>query len=238
MAALKDIARNVADEIREGIGWVIVYRTGRAWHSLSLWSDVWNSEWEPDDLSDALGILKADPNAVVLNGYYCGHFGEDMTADQIAAGIRWHYENGYNRLADHAAVEQAQIDSSAREDLADVVATWAPGLPTEKADELAAAGASLHIDPEAMQRILEAFDQLTETVKRITAELVRIFRPIVDWAIKATERLVEALAAGIVPRKWLHLAKHAKKARTRKKYRNRIRRAVAAALAAEGGGSS
>ena len=48
----------------------------------------------------------------------------------------------------------------------------------------------------------------------------------------------EELAAGIVPRKWLHLAKHAKKARTRKKYRNRIRRAVFAALAAEGGGSS
>ena len=38
------------------------------------------------------------------------------------------------------------------------------------------------------------------------------------------------------PPKWLHLAAHAKKARTRKKYRNRIRRYVFEALAAEGGG--
>ena len=29
MAALRDIARDVAEEIRDGIGWVIVYRTGR-----------------------------------------------------------------------------------------------------------------------------------------------------------------------------------------------------------------
>ena len=64
---------------------MIVYRTGRAWHSPSLWSDVWNDEWGPDDLSDALGILKVD---------------------QIAAGIRWHYENGYNRLADYTALER------------------------------------------------------------------------------------------------------------------------------------
>lgn len=34
----------------------------------------------------------------MLNGYYCGHFGEDMTVAELAAGIRWHYENGYNLL--------------------------------------------------------------------------------------------------------------------------------------------
>lgn len=274
MAALKDIARDVADEIREGIAWVIVYRTGRSWNALPVWSDLEADEWETDDLNDALSILKVDPDAVILNGYYCGHFGEDMTISQLAAGIRWHYENGYNRLAYRADIEKAQesieearaiakaagipfseklvedaeddlnpyaYDGSmsvedydtmqaaraAHEGLADVVAAWAPDLPAEKVDELAAAGTRLHIDPEATQRILEAFDQLVETVKRIAAELVRIFRPI-----------VEALAAGIVPKKWMCLAKHAKKARTRKKYRNRIMRAVAAALAAEGGGSS
>lgn len=286
MAALKDVARDVADEIREGIAWVIIYRTGRSWHSLSVWSDLWTGDWETDDLNDALAILKADPNAIALNGYYCGHLGgEDATVEQIAAGIRWHYENERNLLADRQGIEQAQesieeartvakaagipfseklvdgaegdpdpytydgsmsvedydamqADRATHEGLADVVAAWAPGLPADKVDELAAAVVSLHITPEVMQRILEAFDQLAETAKRIADELVRIFRPIVDWASKMAERLVEALAAGIVPRKWLHLAKHAKKARTRKKYRNRIRRSVVAALAAEGGGSS
>ena len=92
MAALRDIARDFAAEIRDGIGWTIVYRTGRSWNALTIWSDIWNGEWETNDLNDAIGILKADPDAVIVNGYYCGHFGEDMTIDEIAAGIRWHYE--------------------------------------------------------------------------------------------------------------------------------------------------
>lgn len=106
MAALRDIARDVAEEIRDGIGWVIVYRTGRSWSALTLWSDLGSGKWETDDLNDAIGILKTDPDAVVLNGYYCGHFGEGMTIDEIAAGIRWHYEGGHNRLADYYEVEQ------------------------------------------------------------------------------------------------------------------------------------
>lgn len=70
MAALKDIARDFAAEIRDGIGWTIVYRTGRSWNALTIWSDIWNGEWETDDLNDAIGILKADPDAVIVNGNY------------------------------------------------------------------------------------------------------------------------------------------------------------------------
>lgn len=108
MAALKDIARDNADELRDGIAWVLVYRTGRSWHAAPIWSDLEAGEWETDDLNEALSILKIDPDAVILNGYYCGHFGEDMTINQLAAGIRWHYENGYNRLAYRDDIEEAQ----------------------------------------------------------------------------------------------------------------------------------
>ena len=85
--------------------------------------------------------------------------------------------------------------------------------------------------PPGTDRLVE----LAEAVKEMARALMEAFKPIIDWAKKTAERFMEALAAGIVPRKWLHLAK---KARTRKKYRNRIRRAVFAALATEGGGSS
>lgn len=138
-------------------------------------------------------------------------------------------------LDDYEAMQDAR---TAREELAAVVAAQAPGLPAEKLDELAAAAAGLHISPETMQQILEAFGRVAEAVKEMARALMEALKPIIDWAKKTVERFMEALAAGIVPRKWLHLAKHAKKARTRKKYRNRIRRAVFAALAAEGGGSS
>ena len=44
-------------------------------------------------------ISRTDPRAVALNGYYCGHLGEDMTLDELTSGVRWHYENGFNTLA-------------------------------------------------------------------------------------------------------------------------------------------
>ena len=56
-------------------------------------------------------------------------------------------------------------EQTIHEELAAVVAAQAPGLPAEKLDELAAAAAGLHISPETMQQILEAFDRVAEAVK-------------------------------------------------------------------------
>ena len=36
--------------------------------------------------------------SVILNGYYCGHLGEDMSLDELTAGVRYHYENSMNDL--------------------------------------------------------------------------------------------------------------------------------------------
>lgn len=198
MAALRDIARDFAAEIRDGIGWTIVYRTGRSWNALTIWSDIWNGEWETDDLNDAIGILKADPDAVIVNGYYCGHFGEGMTIDEIAAGIRWHYEGGHNRLADYCEVTQGR---------------------------------------DALEEAREAFDRLADVLREIAAKLAEAMKPVINAVLSAFKKLWKVSVRAIgVPPKWLHLAAHAKKARTRKKYRNRIRRYVFEALAAEGGG--
>lgn len=98
MAALNTIARDYADEIRDGIAWVIVWKTGRSWNATAVWLDPDTDTFEPDDLDTAREVLAQDPGAVMLNGYYCGHFGEDMTVAELADGIRWHYENGYNTL--------------------------------------------------------------------------------------------------------------------------------------------
>lgn len=203
MAALRDIARDFAAEIRDGIGWTIVYRTGRSWNALTIWSDIWNGEWETDDLNDAIGILKADPDAVIVNGYYCGHFGEDMTIDEIAAGIRWHYEGGRNRLADYCEVTKGWDALEEGRNAAE-----AAGLPF--CERLADGG-----DDELSPYVYDGSMALADHEKMQQAR--------------------EAFENGVPP-KWLHLAAHAKKARTRKKYRNRIRRYVFEALAAEGGG--
>lgn len=280
MAALKEIARDVASEIRDGIGWVIVYRTGRSWHSVTLYSDLGNNEWETDDINDALEALRLDPRAVALNGYYLGHFG-DMTIDDIAAGIRWHYERGTNALTDDDTLMQARADIEAArqqaaevglpfserlvdgpEDeldhyaydgsmtvadyeatqrardahtvLVEVVTDHYPNATEEAIERIAEAASNMKLSPEAMQQILYAFDKLVEAVRALCEWATRAIKKIADFL---TESLDDFLLRRAPP-KWRHFALHAKRARVRKKYRNRIRRAFFASLASEGGGSS
>lgn len=280
MAALKEIAREYASEIRDGIGWVIVYRTGRSWNALTVWSDLGNNEWETDDINDALEALRLDPRAVALNGYYLGRFG-DMTIDDIAAGIRWHYERGANALADDDTLTQARADieaarqqaaeaglpfserlvegpedelnpyiydgsmtaedynamQTAREAhaaLAEVVTSHYPDATEEAIECIAEAAGSMNISQETMQRILNAFDKIAEAIKALGEWAARAIRTLADFFAESLDDFMLRRA----PPKWRHYALHAKRARVRKKYRNRIRRAFFAALASEGGGSS
>lgn len=110
MAALNTIAREYADEIRDGIAWVIVWKTGRSWNAEAFWLNCDDDTFESEDLEQAREILKQDPSAVMVNGYCCGHFGEDMTVAELAAGIRWHYENGTNLLKDSDAFPPEPIE--------------------------------------------------------------------------------------------------------------------------------
>ena len=267
MAALKEVAREYASEIRDGIGWVIVYRTGRSWHALTVWSDLGNNEWETDDINDALEALRLDPRAVVLNGYYLGHFG-DMTIDDIAAGIRWHYERGTNALADDDTLTQARADIEAArqqaaeaglpfserlvegpEDeinpytydgsmtvadyeaaqrardahaaLVEVVADHYPNATEEAVERVAEAASSMKLSPEAVQRILDAFDNIIEAINRMIEWAAQAIRTLADFFGETLDNFILRRA----PPKWRHYALHAKRARVRKKYRNRIRRA-------------
>lgn len=100
MAALNTIASEWAEELRDGIAWIIVWKTGRSWNAQAVWLSADNDTFEPEDLEAAHNILEQDSSAVMLNGYYCGHLGEEMTINELTAGIRWHYENGCNLLKD------------------------------------------------------------------------------------------------------------------------------------------
>lgn len=92
----------------------------------------------------------------------------------------------------------------------------------------------MKLSPEAVQRILDAFDRITETIKALCEWAAQAIRTLADFFSETLDDFILRRA----PPKWRHYALHAKRARVRKKYRNRIRRAFFAALASEGGGSS
>lgn len=228
-------------------------------------------EWKPYEDADA--VSQADYDELAASG--------GMTIDDIAAGIRWHYERGTNALADDDTLTQARADIEAArqqaaeaglpfserlvegpEDeinpytydgsmtaadyeaaqrardahaaLVEVVADHYPNATEEAVERVAEAASSMKLSPEAVQRILDAFDNIIEAINRM-----------IEWAAQAIRTLADFFGETLdnfilrrVPPKWRHYALHAKRARVRKKYRNRIRRAFFAALASEGGGSS
>ena len=132
---------------------------------------------------------------------------------------------------DYAAMRKA-MDADAA--LAEVAAAHFPEADPEIVEKLAEIAGELRLTPETMQQILDAFDGLVETA-----------RVLCEWATRAIKKIADFLTESLddfllrrAPPKWRHFALHAKRARVRKKYRNRIRRAFFASLASEGGGSS
>lgn len=98
MAGIREIARDYREEIMDGIAWVAIWKTGRAWNARSFWLDA-EDRIESDEICDAKRIIEEDPDAIFINEYECAHMG-DGTLKDIVAGIKFHYGNGYNKLSD------------------------------------------------------------------------------------------------------------------------------------------
>ena len=286
MAALNAIAREWADELREGIAWVIVWKTGRSWNAQAVWLNCDDDTFEPEDLELARKVLEQDPNAVMLNGYYCGHFGEDMTAAELAAGIRWHYDNGYNQL-DGSTAFPAEPEPRPEGVPADM--PWYGKPTTEGPDPYVYDGYMSPEDYEHMHELMAADRQhedarqaehppddeptelrsppamdLTITLTpdtasalldAITPRIVKLWESVKSWineaakalgkfvaaigkaTAEAVNSLVDAMLYNANDRpKWWHLYKHAKKRRTRKKYRRLLMQQLTRKLAAAASG--
>ena len=85
MASLRDSVKDYQEELRDGIAWVAFWKQGRSWNAELFHLEV-DGTLEPFDRSRLEEIKAADPAAVILNGYYCGHLGENMSLDELTAG--------------------------------------------------------------------------------------------------------------------------------------------------------
>ena len=97
MASLRDTVKDYQDELKDGIAWVAFWKQGRSWNAEYFHLDMDDTLY-PEDRSRLEEIKSTDPAAVILNGYYCRHLGEDMSLDELTAGVRYHYENSMNDI--------------------------------------------------------------------------------------------------------------------------------------------
>ncbi len=126
MASLRDTVKQYREELRDGIAWIAFWREGRSWNGDYFYLEA-NDTLTAEDKSHLEEIRQKDPAAVMLNSYYCGYLGEDMTVDELTAGVRRHYENGYNSVADFIEAHDDTLPPEVLEEARQ--AAHAAGLP-------------------------------------------------------------------------------------------------------------
>lgn len=77
------------------------------------------------------------------------------------------------------------------------------------------------------QEVVEAFERVEKAVAGMVKAIMEAIKPLIDWIVNNIKKIWGAIVSGLVPGKWWHLYKHAKRYRTRKKYERKIRRLVA-----------
>lgn len=83
---------------------------------------------------------------------------------------------------------------------------------------------------EAIERVKEALLKIADAFREIIEKIAEALAPAIKAAVEIVRKIWDAIARGLVPKKWWHLYKHAKKRRIRKKYEKRIRERVLAIL--------
>ena len=160
MANLRDTVKDYQEELRDGIAWVAFWKTGRSWNAEYFHLEMGDILY-PEDRSRMEEIKQADPAAVVVNGYYSGYLGEDMSLDELTAGVRRHYENGYSNIREFIEAHDDRLPPELIEEAR--AAAHAAGLPfSEKAyrdgeepDPYIFDGSMSMEDYELMHRMIE-----------------------------------------------------------------------------------
>ena len=151
---------NLMQILRDGIAWVAFWKTGRSWNAEYFHLEMGDYLY-PEDRSRMEEIKQADPAAVVVNGYYSGYLGEDMSLDELTAGVRRHYENGYSNIGEFIEAHDDRLPPELIEEAR--AAAHAAGLPfSEKAyrdgeepDPYLFDGSMSMEDYELMHRMIE-----------------------------------------------------------------------------------
>ena len=171
MASLRDTVKEYQDELRDGIAWVAFWKQWRSCNAEYFHLDMDDTLY-PEDRSRLEEIKSIDPAAVILNGYYCGHLGEDMSLDELTAGVRYHYENSMNDIDGFIGAHDDRLPPEVIEEAR--AATHEAGLPFsekpyrdgEDFDPYVFDGRQSYEDYELMHRMMneERSEQMAEPI--------------------------------------------------------------------------
>lgn len=80
--------------------------------------------------------------------------------------------------------------------------------------------------PEIPPEFYEAIQRIGEQIIEIGKRIMEGIKPVIECAVKVSQKLWEGIVKRLVPEKWWRIYKHTKSRRIRKKYEKRIRETV------------
>lgn len=116
MASLRECARSIREEAADGIAWIALWKEGRSWNVKAFWPEDFNydtdvMEFDADDLQVIRQIMSADPEAILVNGYYtnigCEEEGILPDLDVLIYALRWQYEDCHPLISEWTIKEVA-----------------------------------------------------------------------------------------------------------------------------------
>jgi hypothetical protein len=101
---MRQTAQDMIDVAREGIGWIALWKDGKGWMAMDYYPDIDRDDnliFEDYDIDSLQNILKIDPRAILVNGWY-HNLGDTtcMTRDTLADALRWQYDIQHYTVAD------------------------------------------------------------------------------------------------------------------------------------------
>ena len=176
MASLRDVVSEYQDDLRNGIAWLAFWREGRNWQAEAFHLNLDDTLY-PEDRARLAEIQAADPQAVVVNGYYSGYLGEEMNMAELAAGVRHHYDNGLNNIAPFIEAHSDELPPDVLEAAREKA--HAAGLPfyerTYRGDDIDPYTYDGHMsieDYELMQKLMEQDRERREPVSEVFSIMI------------------------------------------------------------------
>ena len=176
MASLRDMVSEYQDDLRNGIAWLAFWREGRSWQAEAFHLGLDDTLY-PEDRTRLAEIQAADPQAVVVNGYYSGYLSEEMNVAELAAGVRHHYDNGLNNIAPFMEAHSDELPPDVLEEAREKA--HAAGLPFyerpyrgDDIDPYTYDGYMSMEDYELMQKLMEQDQERREPVSEVFSILL------------------------------------------------------------------